>query len=302
MSELPSNPGMLDCASDEPLTLSDLFRLLLARWLWVAATVAAFGALALAAGFLITPVYRATSVLIPAGTINSGGLGASFGGELGSLGGLAALAGLNLGSKSDPTEEALAVLRSRQFTEAFIREKNLMPVLFEHSWDSAKRAWKNASGDEPTYAMAYRRFDRGIRTVFMDKKTGLVTLQVDWKDRAVSASWANELVRRLNEEMRQRAIKQADASLKFLQQELEGTAIVETRLAINRLIEGQVNMRMLANVTSEYAFRVVDPAMVPDRHDVVRPRKLLLLVLGICSGGVAGVLLVLLFGQRRKRV
>lgn len=288
-----------DSAREDTLELREFLRLLWARKLWLIGCVAIFLGSAIAAAFILTPVYRATSVLIPAANAGAG-IGSSLGGDLGSLGGIAALAGFKLGGDGDQTEESLAVLRSRHFIEAFIREKNLMPILFASSWNATTSAWKSPPGDEPTLAMAYRRFSR-ICIVFQDKKTGLVTLQVDWTDRVLAASWANELVNRLNAEMRRRAIEHADASLKFLQQELAGTSVIETRLAINRLVEGQINSRMVANVTTEYAFRVVDPAMVPDLKDVVRPRKFLLAALGAFCGGVAGVFLVLLFGRPAGR-
>jgi uncharacterized protein involved in exopolysaccharide biosynthesis len=286
---------------EETLELTEFLRLLWRRRLWVIASVVVCLGGALAVAFTMTPVYRAASLLIPAANAGAG-LGSSLGGQLGGLGGIAALAGLKLGSDGDQTEEALAVLRSRQFTETFIREKALMPVLYATEWNAATRTWNSSPGNEPTLAMAYRKFNREIRTVFQDKKTGLVTLQVDWTDRELATAWANELVSRLNAEMRRRAITQADASLKYLEQELSATSAIETRLAINRLVEGQVNSRMVANVTSEYAFRIVDPAMVPDKKDVVRPRKFLMAALGIFCGGVAGVFIVLVFGRPARRV
>src|SRR6185436_9231857 len=92
------------------------------RWLLVSVVV--FGAAFAAAAFLMTPMYRATTVFVDASTERTGmgGLGSS----LGQLGGLASLAGINVGSANSKLEEALAVLRSRQLTETFIREENLM--------------------------------------------------------------------------------------------------------------------------------------------------------------------------------
>jgi uncharacterized protein involved in exopolysaccharide biosynthesis len=290
-----SDPGR-----EDNLELAEFLRLLWRRRLWVIASVVVCLGMAITAAFIMTPVYRATSLLIPA-TNSGAALGSSLGGQLGGLGGIAALAGLKIGSDGNQTEEALAVLRSRQFTEAFIREKGLMPILYAMNWDADKRTWNSPPGDEPTLAMAYRKFNQQIRTVFQDKKTGLVTLQVDWTDRALATAWANELVARLNAEMRRRAIAQADASLKFLEEELTATSAIETRMAINRLVESQVNSRMLANVTVEYAFRIVDPAMVPDRKDVLRPRKFLMAALAIFCGGVAGVFIVLVFGRPARR-
>jgi uncharacterized protein involved in exopolysaccharide biosynthesis len=280
------------------LNLQELFaRLWQGRW-WIVGSVASSVGAALAVALLSTPVYRATTVLISAST-DRAGLGNSLGSALGQLSGVAALAGVNLAPNTAETEEALAVLRSRDFTESFIRDNELMPVLFAKKWDAAKRAWTGAPDQRPTEAQAFRYFDRSVRGVTQDKKTGLIEINIDWKDRDRAAAWANEQVRRLNAEMRRRAIEQADASVGFLQKELGATTVVDTRAAINRLVETQINKRMLANVSQEYAFRVVDRALPPDTEDIVWPKRSLLLLGGMILGLGLGCVLAYLTGGRR---
>jgi uncharacterized protein involved in exopolysaccharide biosynthesis len=250
------------------------------RWLVIGCVFFFTGALTTLA-FVMSPVYEAEVVLIPANTERSL---EQLGSALGQLGGIASLAGLGLGSRGQETEEALAVLRSRQFTEHFISDKNLMPVLFANKWDAARGEWKVPPQKQPTPAKAFKYFDKKVRTIVQDKKTGLVTLQIDWKSRAAAAEWANELARRLNEEMRTRSINKAESSLGYLEHELENTTTVATREAIGRLIEGQVKQRMVAHVTQEYAFRIVDRAMAPDADDPVKPKKALLIAAGFALG------------------
>lgn len=264
-----------------------LAKLCAKRW-WLAGSLVVFTALFVSGAFLMTPVYRAVTVLVPASTERGAG---SLGAALGQLGGIAALAGVDVGADND-TEEALAVLKSRQFTESFIADLKLIPKLFASDWDATNGRWKTESA--PTPARAYRHFHRKIRSVGQDKKTGLVTVQVDWTDPIEAAAWTNELVRRLNEEMRLRAIARADAYVGYLEKELETTTTVETRAAISRLIEAQVKQRMLALVSQEYAFRVVDKALPPDHDDPARPNKVLMIAAGPITGLVVGVLLVLL--------
>jgi uncharacterized protein involved in exopolysaccharide biosynthesis len=286
---------------DEPSDLRLLVAKLTERRLLLIACILASTALFVAVALLWKPVYRATTVLIPASSERSN-MSGTLNSALGQLGGLAALAGIGPGAGDLETEEALAVLRSRQFTERFIDELNLMPVLYSSRWDAAEKAWKPGK-KPPTKAMAYKRFG-DIRKVIQDKKTGLVSLQIDWTDRTQAAAWANELATRLNAEMRGRAIHQVDASLHYLEKEQEITTTVATRDAISRLIEAQIKQRMLANVTQEYAFRVVDKATAPDFNDPQRPQKLLLFLLGPFVGftvGVVGILgFELLFGKKAR--
>jgi uncharacterized protein involved in exopolysaccharide biosynthesis len=268
-------------------------RLQARRW-WIAAAVVLSTAAFSSYAFLTAPVYRATTVLVPAGN-EQGGLAGSLGGALGSLGGLASLAGVNISATGTETEESLAVLRSREFTEAFIRDKQLLPVLFADAWDPASKNWKNPD-EAPTLARAFKYFDKGIRGISQDRRTSLVTVTIDWRDRKQAADWANEMVERLNAEMRARAIAKSSASVGFLEEELKKTPLLGTQEAINRLIEAQIKQRMVANVTREYAFRVVDRALLPDLTDKVRPKRLVLLLVGPLVGLFLGIAAVLGLG------
>jgi uncharacterized protein involved in exopolysaccharide biosynthesis len=268
------------------------WRLWSKRW-WIAASVLLFTGVFTTMAFVMRPVYRSTVVVVSAA--EGRGTAGSLGGALGAVGGLAALAGINLTASSGQLEEALAVLRSRQLTEGFIKDENLMPVLFQDRWDAAAGHWKGSPDTWPTLAQAYRYFDKGVRTINYDKKTGLVMVDVEWHDAAKAAQWANGLIARLNSEMRSREIASSTASIAYLEKELSDTTTVDTRQTINRLLETQINKRMFANVTEEYSFRVVDKALPADPKDVVRPKKLLLILLGPALGLMFAAGLVLLF-------
>jgi uncharacterized protein involved in exopolysaccharide biosynthesis len=261
------------------------------RWLLAAVTVF-FTAAFTTAAFVMTPIYRATTVLVSAAS-DRGGAG-SLGGALGQLGGLISLTGLDVGSGGAETEEALAVLSSREFTEAFIRDENLLPVLFEPRWDGEAQQWRGLEAEWPTFADGFKFFDGAIRTIVRDPQKGIISVEIEWRDPERAAYWANELVRRVNQEMRTRAITSTTASIGFLEKELLSTAIVETRAAIGRLMEAQINRRMLANVTEEYAFRIAGRALPPDPKDTVRPNKALMVLLGPAIGLTVGTLLVLI--------
>lgn len=261
------------------------------RWL-ISACALAFAAFFLAGALFMDPVYRAKVIVVPAGSdsIGRGGAGA----VLAQLGGLASIAGLSLGNEASSAEEALAVLRSRELTERFLRENNLLGELFHERWDRTRATWR-AAEDPPTWGEAYRRFDETVRSTSYNRKTGLITVQIEWRDPALAAAWANRLVELVNAEMRERAISRSSASVKYLEQELADTSAVDTRVVISRLLESQINQRMLANVSREYSFRVVDRAVPPDREDILRPRKGLMTALGALIGVFFGVVAALLW-------
>jgi uncharacterized protein involved in exopolysaccharide biosynthesis len=262
------------------LDLRTLLTLLWRRKLLVVGIVVLVVGVTLLGSLLITPIYRASTIAVPS-EVNATRLG-SIDSALGQFGGLAALAGFDLGSSGSTIEETLAVLRSREFTEGFIRDEGLLPLLFDEDEFERRKP--------PTLARAYRFFDRDVRAIARDTRSGLVTVQIEWRDPALAAEWANKLVERLNAEMRARAIAKTNAAVGFLEKELAATSVVDTRAAIGRLMETQINQRMLANVTEEYALRVVDKAMPPDSDDPVRPRRLFLAVIS----GAVGLLIAVL--------
>lgn len=266
-----------------------IVRLWAGKWL-IAASVFVMATVFLIAAFVITPVYRASTVLVAVSV--EGGNGGALGSGLGGLAGIASMAGIGLGSGDSNKDEAIAVLQSRQFLEKFIDDHNLLPLIFNDDWDETAQQWKDPD-DVPTPARAHEEFVEDILAIAEDRATGLIGVSVDWRDRESAADWTNELIERLNREMRTRALQQAEESLVYLKEELSATPQVGIQEAINRLIEAQINKRMLANVTEEYAFRVVDRAMAPDEDDEVWPNKPLLLLIGIFLGGLLGIIGVL---------
>lgn len=283
---------------DDEIDLRELFlKLWGRRWTIVAFVVLCTAAL-MSAAFLMTRIYSASVVVVSAGSERSSS--GSLGSALGSLGGLASLAGINIGSSDSETQEALAVLNSREFTERFITEKNLMPKLYSKIWDAKTNQWTVDKEDQPTLAKANEYFAEKIRSVAQDKKTGLITLTIQWRDRNEAAQWANELVQRLNAEMRARAITKTEAMVGYLEKELKNTTDIGTRDAVNRLIEVQVKQRMLANVSEQYSLRVVDKALPADEDDPIKPKKLLMIVAGPFLGGFLGILWVLIAGAFQR--
>ena len=282
---------------EDEISLADLWQALIRHKAWIVGITLLCTAAGAAAAFLMTPVYRAEVVVIPvSGEEGRGGLAALAG----QLGGLASLAGVDLGGSGGRKEETLAILRSRAFTERFIRERNLLPVLFADKWDAAKGRWRVDDPDDvPTLGDAWRFFNERVRTIQEDRRTGLVTLAIEWTDPEVAAEWANELVRRANDTIRARDIEEAERSIRYLDEQLARTNVIELQQALYRLKEAQIKKIMLARTHEEYAFRVLDPAVPPEKH--VRPNRPLVVALGLLVGLVLGIAGTLAAGGGSER-
>jgi LPS O-antigen subunit length determinant protein (WzzB/FepE family) len=274
---------------------------LLAVWSYLARRKATIGpcmlAGAIAAGalafFVMTPKYRAEIVFSP---VNSTG---SLSGEIGaSLGGLAALAGLNIGGAGKRADESLEYLRSREFTRGFIERHGLMPVLFASKWDAVNKRWH--TDDPPTIWQGVNRFSKKIRQIAEDHRTGIVTMAIIWKDRVAAAQWANAMIAEADTALRQRAIAEHTRSLDYLTSEANEAAAVEVRAAIFKTMESELKDSMLARTRDAYAFRVLDPAVVRDPHDTDSPNKPLIITVGAIVGLLLGMV-VAAVRERRSR-
>jgi uncharacterized protein involved in exopolysaccharide biosynthesis len=279
-------------------TLGEQIRALWARKWRIAAATILGAALAVAAAFLVTPKYQASVLLMPVSESGAGGGLGEFGSVSSQFGGLAALAGLKLGGQGR-TEEALAVLQSQALTEMYIQQNHLLPVLFSGRWNSSTRSWKDARPDkQPTLWQANRFFEKSVRQVSTNSKTGLVTLSITWTSAALAADWANGLVKMTNDYMRQRAIEEAERDIAYLNGEAAKTNVVEVRQGIYAILLQVINREMIARGSQEYALKVIDPAQAPEKPSF--PHKLTWLLVGAFLGLLASASAVLISADRER--
>lgn len=265
------------------------------RWL-ILACVLGFALLALAYGLVATEWYTAEVVLTPAGAKGSQ---QALSSQLEGLGLLAGLAG-GMGLGGARTAEPIGVLKSRDFARQFIDEHGLLHVLLAEKWNAREGRWKESNPRrQPDIRDAIKYFDDNVLKVNEDKKTGLITVSVLWKDPDLAASWANMVVDRLNDQMRSRALAESEANVAYLQKVLAETNVVEVRLAISKLLETELQKTMVARGDKQYAFRIVDRADVPKWRSW--PKRRVILALGILAGGLVGLAAVLVRERFARR-
>jgi uncharacterized protein involved in exopolysaccharide biosynthesis len=290
---------VVDPRGERPVTVAELLGALRRGWLTILLLTFAGTALGVALAYTGSKRYESRAVLMP---VADSSAGAGLGGLLSQFGGIASLAGMSLGGDNLKTE-AYAMLLSREFADEFIRDESLLTVLFEKRWDPQAQQWRPSLWRrEPTAADAFDRFNRKIRRVEQDRRTGIVTLTIRWKDPDVAARWANQLVERVNARMRERAVQDARHNLQHLQAQYDRTQVLSLRETVARVMENEVRREMLATVRKDYAFRVIDPAIPAAPHEFVSPRRVRLMAGAFAFSFGLGLLLVLVrhFANRER--
>jgi len=251
---------------------------------------------ALTAAFLMTPVYRAEVLLAPVTDREEDNRYLS---SIKGFGNIASLAGINLNQRGKKSE-AIATLRSRKFSEQFIKTNQLDKRLFPKLWDVKQQRWRVADADDiPTLWDAYKRFDKQVRHVRLDRVNDLVTLTIDWEVPELAADWANKLVSSVNATLRQQAVDASKQAIAYLQAQLAQTSVVELQQVLHRLIEAEMKRSILANLSENFAFRVIDPAVVPE--EPFKPKVVLMVTLATLIGLMLGLVLAVILHSLRAR-
>jgi uncharacterized protein involved in exopolysaccharide biosynthesis len=301
---------------DDEIDLRELFSVLWAGKKIIVGITALFAAVSVIYALMLPNQYQASIVLAPAQQ-ESGGLSAS----LGQLGGLASLAGINIGEGggSEP-QLAQEILLSRSFIETFIAENNLAVEVFAvDGWDAESDQlsidadlYDTDSGEwvrnppsgklpEPSGWELYEEFLERY-SVSQDIKTGMVTLSVEYYSPIMAKEWADKLVAAINAHMQARKLQQVNRNIKYLEAQIEKTAIADMREVFYTIIEEQIKSQMLAEASPEYVFETVSPAMVPEEKS--QPKRALICILGTLLGGMFSIIWVLIayygFNDRDK--
>jgi uncharacterized protein involved in exopolysaccharide biosynthesis len=280
---------------DDEIDLRELIRKVWdGKWLIVLITLLS-SAMGVVYALLATEIYRAEALVQPRQESRTGG---GLGALAAQFGGLADFAGVSLAGGSDRAV-AIATLKSRTLIESFIQERNLLPRMYEDAWDSQAKNWKNPDPRKiPTIWQAYNDFTGSIFKIAEDKKTGLVTVAVEWKDPVEAQEWVTELIARTNAYLKAKAIEEGERNLAYLEAQSRTTGQVELRQAVFGLVEAELKKLMIAKGGEEFAIKTIDAAVVPKKR--ARPKRAQIAVLGFLLGGFVGVVWVLVRGAWRQ--
>ena len=299
---------------DDEIDLAELWRAIWAGK-WIIIAIASLFAVASVFYALSLPnIYKSEALLAPAEQ-ESGGLG----GMASQLGGLASLAGVNLGGgKTDKTGLALEIMKSRAFVFKFIEEHELTePLMAAKDWnlatnklvydadiyDVSTKKWlrevKLPLKPKPSLQESYEEFQK-IVSINPDEKTSKIKISIEHYSPYIAQQWVNWLIDAINEEMKIRDLTEANNSVIYLNNQLAKTKVADVKTMLYQLIEEQTKTIMFANVRKQYALKTIDPALVPELKS--GPKRALICVLGVLLGGIVAVMIILIryFSKNNK--
>lgn len=273
------------------------------RW-WIGGITFLFALASIIYALSLPSIFKSEGVY--ASAQNEGGAN----GLAAQYGGLAAMAGINLGgAESSDIEQAKTLVKSWPFLEEFISKYELKPfVMAVKKWDGAterivwdrdiydpeKKLWTRepprGKRAEPSSYEAYQRFVE-LLTIGADDKSGLISVSVEYLVPELSAKWLELLIKDLNNYFQQRDMKEAQRNIDYLSAKISETGVAEMQTVFYGMIEDQTKKLMLAEVSEEYLIKtVVAPKIAEEKS---KPRRSLIVILGCMLGGMLSVFFVL---------
>ena len=203
------------------------------------------GALTVGATLLMTPIFTATTAILPPQQSQS-----TASALLGQLGGLAGIAGAAAGIKN-PSDLYVGMLKSRTVADAMIARFDLVNYYEDEFAEDARKSLENVSS-------------------FTAGKDGIITISVDDKDPELAAKMANAYVEELNKLTEVLAVTEASQKRLFFERQMVDArdrlvaAEIEARSAMERGglasidAQGQAMIEVTARLRGQISVKEVE--------------------------------------------
>jgi len=202
---------------EDEIDLYELWLKLKKRWKIVLGTFLTLTIFAGILGFIMPPIYRAETTIIPVSSTPASDLS-----QLASQ-----FLGLPTGGE-DISSKILAILKSRTIRDRVIEDLNLIPVLVE---EKPKERDPKIVANELLEDMV---------SISKDRKTGTISIKVEYKDPKTAKKIAEAYINELQKILEEKALTVAKVNRIFLERQLINTER-ELKQALDKLVNFQKN-------------------------------------------------------------
>lgn len=303
----------------------DLFELWQVIWRWrrmILYLCLAAVFVTAAASLFMTNIYEAKAVIVPVSPKEGGGGSSALAALAGQLGG--GLPGIAIPGTATATE-IVALLKSNILRERMIKRYNLMPVLFYKQWDAQKKTWKKGGislnplsylsralssfqpqppglkkkdPDIPDIWDALRLLDKTIKVNYQ-MRDNTITVAVEFHDPEQAKMLVEYLLTTLTDHMSSEAKRVAETNRKYLEEQLAKTTDPLIKQKTYNLIAQQIETAMMAEVKENFAFKVIDPPLTPDKK--IKPKRTMMVMIAFICALFIGLFLAFVLERFKNR-
>ncbi|HQE81100.1 MAG TPA: Wzz/FepE/Etk N-terminal domain-containing protein [Syntrophorhabdaceae bacterium] len=251
---------------EDEINLLDLIKVILKNLRLIGIIIGVVVVATAIISLIMTPVYESKAVIMPTTQTKDIGVGSMLAQQFGIS-----------GPSSPMATEVVSLLKSNTLRERIIKRYNLLKLFFEDDYEELKKQ-KN---ENELLWMGLRRFD-DITKVNFKQKDNTIEIVVGYKDPKIARDLVNYTLAELTDYMSIEAKRVAETNKKYLESQLENTADPFIKTKLYTLIAQQLETAMMAEVKENFAFKVLDAPMIPDKRSKPK-RKLMVLIAFVVS-------------------
>ena len=276
---------------------SDYLGKMFKSWKLALITTSVISVIFLSYGFSLPNIYKSSVKISPVEGSNN-----PIGGLQSGLAGFASLAGVSLPASNTSKQDLLeATIKSKQLFKEFFNDDSIAPslvaskrinskkeIIFDKNiYDSENNKWTK----KPLLTLSYRSFLNKLQ-FNVERQSGLIEISFKHVSPEFSYFFINKLLEKADEKIRLNDLMEAENKLLFLNNEINQTDKIEIQKSINSLIKIELEKQMLAKISKNYSYTIVDGSMVPELK--YSPSRLLILIAGVFVGLISSVILIAL--------
>ena len=303
--------------ADDEIDLKELWNVIWqGKWKIIAITFI-FAVASVLYALSLPNIYKSEVLLMPNSQESKGG---GLGALAGQFGGLASLAGINLGGGgTDKTGYALEVLKSRKFLYKFIDdnelkvqlmaikkwEKNTNELIYDEDiYTPSTKEWVSGKVEqttrEPSIYSTYKSFVNNNLKVIKEQTSGMVTIAVEHYSPIIAKKIVDDLILAINNTIKLQDLSESTKSISYLRKELELTEVAGMQSMFYQLIEQQQQTLMLTKVRDDYVLKIIDPPIISESHG--KPNRKVIVIVATILGFISSLfgIIAMYFYKKQK--
>jgi len=285
------------CIEEDEIDLRELFATIWKHKIFIAVFVFIVTSLTIFYVLSKPNEYKVYTVLAPqeqSKSVNLGGLGA-----------LASMAGVNIGGGSGVTPDVAfeQLLNDYAFMKEFIIKRGLIKKLksnelekdyvFAFNYDGIYELLKSdkKSDEINFYEDIYKPFVKRFN-ISTDKKTGLITISYIHPSRHFAYDILVAFLEDGTKFLVNKNLQDINAQIKKYQKELENTNNIELKSELAKLISSLIKQKVYINSSKYYKVKVVTDPYIPDVKDKAKPKRGLIVIVAFVTSFILAIFLV----------
>ena len=227
--------------------------------------------------------------------------------NLGGLGALASMAGVNLGGGSGGITPDMAfsnLLNDYPFMKQFILQNNIDKKLLSSDFDknfifamNNRNIYDFFHSKEKDTLKAADLFSlynsiKSMINISKDKKTGLINVSVEGPNREFNYYLLNKFLDQATKYLVNKNLSDINSQIKRYQFELRKTNNLDIKQELSKLISNLIKQKVYINTSKYYKVKVITDPYIPDPKDKTKPKRALIVIVAFITSFILSIFIV----------